>query len=78
MSGLERGIPVELTWQAWRSWLSPILKVSHQFTHTAGASLWSSHSEQLDRGPRDSRLASLINNNYLKGASCEEMLASCT
>lgn len=29
-------IPVELTWQPLRSWLNLILKVSHQFTHTAG------------------------------------------
>lgn len=56
------GLPVELTWQSWSSWLNLILKVSHQFTHTAGSSLCTSQSEQLSRGSKESRLVSIINN----------------
>lgn len=58
----EVGRPAGLTWQSLSSWLNLILKVSHQFTHTAGSSLCTSHSEPLGRGSEDSRLVSIINN----------------
>lgn len=58
----EVGRPAELTWQSLSSWLNLILKVSHQFTHTAGSSLCTSHSEPLSRGSKGSRLVSIINN----------------
>lgn len=35
----EEGLPVEPTWQTLSTQLNLILKVSHQFTHTAGSSL---------------------------------------
>lgn len=56
------GLPVESTWQSLSSWLNLILKVSHQFTHTAGSSLCTSQSEQCSSESKESRLVSIINN----------------
>lgn len=56
------GLPVELTWQNLSSWLNLILKVSHQFTHTAGSLLCTSHCEQSNSRSKDSRLISITNN----------------
>lgn len=59
---VEVGLPVELTWQNLSSWLNLILKVSHQFTHTAGSLLCTSHCEQSNSRSKDSRLISITNN----------------
>lgn len=56
------GAPWGVNLAEWSSWLNLILKVSHQFTHTAGSSLCIFQSEQLSSGSKDSKLIPVINN----------------
>ena len=56
------GTPWGVNLAEWSSWLNLILKVSHQFTHTAGSSLCTFQSEQLSSRSKDSKLIPIINN----------------